>query len=191
MSQKSYLKKINSSYLLKAIIDNISTLKKLKLFIYSKEIQNKLDLTLFDYQERYIQKFKIDWKKFLSIKYSMEGNIVYTPDNSEIIKNRNFLIQKLNEKLSQNNIKLNDTIIKEIAYNYFRKLKIKNKSDEFIFDGNKYLKTPKDILIDINSPLFGHICQEEIFQKIFSIVLIDRQIDNLKLKSEYIEFFKN
>ena len=190
MSQKSYLKKINSSYLLKAIIDNISTLKKLKLFIYSKEIQNKLDLTLFDYQERYIQKFKIDWKKFLSIKYSMEGNNVYTPDNSEIIKNRNFLIQKLNEKLSQNNIQLNDTIIKEIAYNYFRKLKIKNKSDEFIFDGNKYLKTPKDILIDINSPLFGHICQEEIFQKIFSIVLIDRQIDNLKLKSEYIEFFK-
>jgi len=135
MSQKSYLKKINSSYLLKTIIDNISTLKKLKLFIYSKEIQNKLDLTLFDYQERYIQKFKIDWTKFLSIKYSMEGNIVYTPDNSEIIKNRNFLIQKLNEKLSQNNIQLNDTIIKEIAYNYFRKLKIKNKSDEFIFDG--------------------------------------------------------
>ena len=129
MSQKSYLKKINSSYLLKTIIDNISTLKKLKLFIYSKEIQNKLDLTLFDYQERYIQKFKIDWKKFLSIKYSMEGNNVYTPDNSEIIKNRNFLIQKLNEKLSQNNIILNDTIIKEIAYNYFRKLKIKNKKD--------------------------------------------------------------
>ena len=185
MSQKSYLNKINSSYLLKAIIDNISVSKKLKLFKYSKKIQTTLGLTLFDYQEKYIEKFKIDWKKFLSIKYSMEGNNNFTTENS-----LNFLEQKLNEKLNQNNIILNDTIIKEIAYNYFRKLKIKNKKDELIFDGNKYLKTPKDILIDINSPLFGHICQEEIFQKIFSIVLIERRIDSLNLKSGYIEFFK-
>ena len=190
MSQKSYLNKINSSYLLKTIIDNISTLKKLELFKYSKEIQTKLDLTLFNYQEKYIEKFKIDWKKFLSIKYNMEGNNTYTPENKQIINNINFLVQKLNDKLNENNIQLNDTIIKEIAYNYFRKLKIKNKKDELIFDGNKYLKTPKDILIDINSPLFGHICQEEIFQKIFSIVLIERQINSLKLKSEYIDFFK-
>ena len=64
MSQKSYLNKINSSYLLKAIIDNISVSKKLKLFKYSKKIQTTLGLTLFDYQEKYIEKFKIDWKNF-------------------------------------------------------------------------------------------------------------------------------
>ena len=190
MSQKSYLKIINSSYLLKTIIDNISSLRKLKLFKYSKQIQKELDITLFNYQEKYIEKFNIDWKKFLSINYSMEGNNSFTIENNKIIQNKNFLIQKYKEKLEENNIDLNDTIIKEIAYNYFRKLKIKNKNDEYIFDGDKYIRTPKDILIDINSPLFGHICQEEIFQKIFSIVLIEQQISSLNLKSNYIEFFK-
>lgn len=161
MSQKSYLKIINSSYLLKTIIDNISSLRKLKLFKYSKQIQKELDITLFNYQEKYIEKFNIDWKKFLSINYSMEGNNSFTIENNKIIQNKNFLIQKYKEKLEENNIDLNDTIIKEIAYNYFRKLKIKNKNDEYIFDGDKYIRTPKDILIDINSPLFGHICQEK------------------------------
>jgi len=190
MSQNSSLNKILSSYILNKIIENISSLKKLKLFKYSRNIQNKLNLSLLDYQEKYIERFNLNWKKFLSIIYSTERSNNISLQNDKIIKDINFLSSKLSEKLSENSIKLDDAIIKEIAYNYFRKLKIKNKKEEYIFDGEKYIKTPKDILIDIYSPLFGHICQEEIFQKIFSIVLIERQINSLNLKSDYISFFK-
>ena len=139
-TQNSFLIRIRSAYILKEITENITPLKKLKIFNYSKKYQIKLNLTLFNYQEKYIEKFNIDWKKFLSIKYSTDGNNNYTLENNKIIQNINFLNQKLIEKLSENNIELNGAIIKEIAYNYFRNLKIKNKKDEYIFDGNKYIK---------------------------------------------------
>ena len=55
MENLSILARINSNYILKDIFTFIRSKNfKLKLFVYSKYFQKKLDLKLINYQEHYL-----------------------------------------------------------------------------------------------------------------------------------------
>ena len=78
MNSKSLLKRIKSKYTLILLFEYIKyTNLKFKLFNYSKFFQNKLGLTLFDYQERYINKNNIDLNKYLYLDW-FKGDKIYT-----------------------------------------------------------------------------------------------------------------
>ena len=186
------LSHINSNYILTTISTYIPNKSLLKIFRYSKKFQEKLGLSLFNYQEAYINSFNIDWKKLLSLKYTFNNLDGYSLMNKEkVIKeyDKNYLVNRANTTLSNNKINLNLEIVGKIVSNYYSNLKLKNQKGELIFDGNEYKKTPKDIMIDIYSPFFETISKEDIFNKIFSIVIISAQIEKLDLKNDYISVF--
>ena len=71
------LNKIRSSYVLKQILDNLDNEKKLNLVKYSKKLQNKLDLDIYDYR-RFSGRYIEEMEDGTIIEYnSANGNIIY------------------------------------------------------------------------------------------------------------------
>ena len=67
MENKIKLEKIKSIYFLKNILSYINDEKyKLLLFAYSKKIQQKLDLTLYDYQNIFFAETGIKFNNYIS-----------------------------------------------------------------------------------------------------------------------------
>ena len=65
MEQNSILEKIKSSYNFKNILFYIKDQKFFfKLFKYSKSLQKKASIELFDYQKDYYNK-RIEWEKYV------------------------------------------------------------------------------------------------------------------------------
>ena len=157
MENKNLIK-IKSSYILKNIFnyiqdDNI----QFKLFFYSKFFQNKLDIKLIDYKEKYINKIGFDIKNYLHIQQEN-----YKKDNL-MKKYDNFLLEK----------KFNKKEFDKIIYDVFQ-----NKID-------KDLKEDSEILIDIESPLFEIISKIKIFETNYTIYISQKNIDEYNLKDDY------
>ena len=96
MENEEIINKIKSKFILNYIFDYIKDVNfKLKLFIYSKSNQNKLDLNLIIYKELFFKKIGFDLDNYL-----------YTKLNNKDILNKNyqyFLIKnKLNKEIFEN-----------------------------------------------------------------------------------------
>lgn len=66
MNSKGLFEKISSEYIVRYIFDFVDEKKKLKLINNSKKYQRILDLNIYDYFEKYLNKSKITFKDFLT-----------------------------------------------------------------------------------------------------------------------------
>ena len=165
MENQGIIDKIKSVYIIKNIFNFIKNSSfQLKLFIYSKYFQNKLNIKLIDYKEQYLKKLKFNLELYL---YSKEQ------------KNKvDLLKQKYNKFLSDN--KLNKEIFEDILYEVLESKQIKDIDEEEVNNINK----DYDKKININSPLFERISKTKMFEKNLSIYISQK-----KSKNDYIKLF--
>ena len=164
-NQKSILENIKSTYILRNIFDYTKDDNFMyKLFVHSKLFQNKLDLNLTKYIARYLLKFKINPKIFLS----------FDEFHSDFSFGHNTLKRGLAEYLKKNKIDIKSF---EIFVKEFFKKEFKDNDD------NNYY-------IDIFSPIFDILLtSKEIFENMF-IILKLREIDKNSLDNHYISVFQ-
>ena len=108
MKKQELIKRIKPTYIINYIFKYIKDNNlKLKLFIYSKYFQNKLNIKLIDYKEKYIDSIGFDINKYLHRK-----------DESDnlIDKYNNFLLKNNFNKKEFENI-FSEVIIKRINEN--------------------------------------------------------------------------
>ena len=153
MDNESLYEKIKSKYIFNTILSFINDKKViLKLFFYSKSLQNNSNITLFDYQEEFYNK-RINWEDFL---YSKNNINVWSFHKDELSK-------KLKKKLLE--YKIDDNTVQKLVINYFRKnIKSKKETNRMNTDENSYY-------INFYSPLFDFLSKTEIFDLIFTIQL--------------------
>ena len=155
--EEELIKKIKSKFILNHLFNYIKGNNfKLKLFIYSKSIQNKLDLNII-YIELYLKKIGFNLDNYLYIKST----------NKDILNNS---YQKF---LSEN--KFNKVKFENILYEILKK-----KENEYINDDNK--NEYNDKIIDINSPLFELISKTKNFEQ-YTIYIFQK--NNAKINDEY------
>ena len=134
MNSKGLFEKISSEYIVRYIFDFVDEKKKLKLINNSKKYQRILDLNIYNYFEKYLNKSKITFKDFLT-----------SSTNEEMLPS----------KLKENNIDIN-FINSYISYfwnkNKENYLKQSKENPINIDIGNSYL----DILAGL--PFFEQIC---------------------------------
>ena len=167
IENKSILEKINSKYIINNLLSFI--LDKtffLKLFLYSKSLQNKVNIHLYDYIEQYSNK-RIKWEDYL---YPMNYDI-FTKD---------YLKNSLEKKLLEYNLK-DEKIIQKIVINYFRNKKINNDK--------KLCEDDFDYIIDIFSPFFNYLVKNDSLTKFFTIIIPTETIKKHNLKKYYISKF--
>ena len=163
-NNESLFEKIKSKYIIKNICSYIKDENILrKLFLYSKSLQEKIFIKLFDYQEGYVNK-RIKWEKYL---YSNE----YT-DYMYFSKDK---LKKQFKKDLEYLIPVDNDIIQKIVINYFSKKKYESDYSEHI---------------DIYSPFFDILLETEFFGNIFIIQFLMEIIKKCKLKKDYISKFK-
>ena len=118
MSKNNLLSKINSQYMLRNIINYIDYDNKiytLKLFEHSKQFQQKLEITLFNFQEIFINNAGISLHKYLK---------------SNNTKQKNILKRNLENDLKRLKLSENDMI--QYLIHYYNKYF--NKNEENIID---------------------------------------------------------
>lgn len=163
------IEKIKSIGVLEIIFNYINDVNfKHKLFSYSKLLQKRFNIKLFDYQERYIKKIKLDINNYL---YALNNR-----------NDKNILNEKLQKDLLK--YKLDINILQMYINKYYTEEK--NKI------GNQfYLDKSSGALIDIKSPFFEFLSKSELFEKIFTIIISAKPIENFNLKNDYILAFNN
>ena len=165
MEKESILEKIISKYTLQNIFDYVKEENfKFKLFVYSKKLQKKLDLKLFDYQNIYL-KNRINLFDFLSDYNKKEEGY---PKNYD----KKGLTNKFSSTL--NKLKLKEENITDYIINFFKNYE-KKENDE--------------IYIDFYSPFFDLLSKEEYFWKKFIIPISSQFINKNDLKNDYKSFF--
>ena len=118
MDKESLFEKIRSKYIFQNLLLYINDKKIFfKLFIYSKSLQEKTNVILFDYQEEYYNK-RIKWEDFLYFKRDFYGEYSF---------HKYGLKNNLRKKILEYNI--NDNIIQKLVINYFTKDINKNKKE--------------------------------------------------------------
>ena len=86
MKHKYLINKIKSSYIINDIFNYVNYINfKLKLFMYSKFYQNKFDLRLINYKEKYIDKIGFDINNIYKYLHNENGT-----------NKRDYLIKKYN-----------------------------------------------------------------------------------------------
>ena len=166
MNSDNILQKISSKYIFQAIFDYIPDDKiKMKIVLYSKSIQDKLDLSIFDYQEIYFQNIGFNIYRYFS-HFSKDAEL---KNNEEIL-----LLKKFDDDLLKFKIDIDDVI--KYSFNYFQ-----NVDEKEIVDDYKY--------IDVYSPFFYIISKTKMLEK-FIIPISTELIANFKLKTLYITSFK-
>ena len=167
MQGKASIGKIKSKYILNGIFDYISNENyKLKLFIHSKELQDKYNI-------------KIEYKYCL-LKEHLKPKEYIKLDTINGKLDTNYFYTNLNNLLNYINISLSESKqISQIIYEDFIKneRKEKNKSGGY----TDYLST-----IDIYSPFIEFAISNDYH--FINIPLKD--IEKYKLKDDYISFFK-
>ena len=158
--------KIASKFALRNIFEYIKDDNfKLKLVVHSKELQKKLDITLFDYQDKYFQNIDFRIKSYCTIN-----------DNERFPK---ILKNKLNKFLLKYHLKISD--LQSYLIEYFKKYS-KELKDNY--------KNENKIKIDIFSPILNILLNIDIFEDIFIIsVNINRMIMNKNIINDYINLF--
>ena len=165
MENQGIMNKIKSIYIIHNIFNYIiDSNLQLKLFIYSKYFQNKLNIK-FIYKEKYLKKIGFNLEDYLF------------SDKEEYIKD--FLRKKYENFIIDN--KLNKVKFEDILYEVLENKKIKDIDEEEVNKINK----DSEKLIDINSPLFEIISKTKILEKYFSIY-ISQDIESNESKKYYI-----
>ena len=99
MENQRIFNKIKSLYIIKDIFNYIQDRNfSMKLFVYSKSIQNRLGIKLIDYKEKYVEKLEFDINKYLYLEEKK-----YKKDFLRKEYN-NFLLKKKNNKDEFENI---------------------------------------------------------------------------------------
>ena len=162
----SVLGNIKSKYNLNNIFDFVrDSAFKYKIFVHSKSFQEKLDLNLTKYRAKYLERFKLNPKKFLSFD-DFDSNIS--------LGGQNIIKKGLSECLSKKNvdIKIYQEFVKEYFMDYFK------RNDDYFY-------------IDIFSPFFDLFStSEEIFERMLIILKIF-EIKKYSLEHHYISIFEN
>ena len=171
MENIGIINQIKSSYIIKNIFKYIEDdTVQLKLFIHSKYLQQKLNIKLINYQEKYLTKIGFDLDKYL-----------YIPQDDFQI---DILKKQYNNFLLENNLNKEeyDNIISEI---------LKNKStkdiDDEEEDDNK--KNKCESLIYIDSPFFEVISNTKMLEKKYTLFISQEIIDNNNLYYDYKKCF--
>ena len=160
------LKKIISKYLILNIFNYIEDCNnfKMKLFFHSHHFQNKINLSLFDYQKKYFDKMGKKIDEYLS-GYNDQCEKYPKKFNRESLK----------QALKRDGDKFSDNSIRSYVVNYINYC--------------KKIKNDLNIYIDIYSPFFNIFAKEEKFWEIFTIPINTEFINNNNLKDDYIFFF--
>jgi len=170
MKNKHLINNINSKHILNYLFNYIEDKNfKEKLFLYSKEWQNKLNIKLTRLKENYLKKIKFDLDKYLYIEPSL-------------IK-KDSLTKEYNKFLIEN--KLYKERFENMIFDIYENKEIKDIEEEGIYNIKDYEK-----LINIESPLFKILSKTKNFGKLFSIHISQRIIDEYKLKDEYLKLFE-
>ena len=166
------LEKIKSKYVIEEIFKYIENNNFIyKFFSHSKLFQSRLSLELYDYQERYI-KHKIG--EFNISSY------LYDPYDSGNLERKLYILTE-----GKN---IEKDILDKYALNHYQKYweNLKNTNGQ----NNKLIDYySKEIPICIDSPFFDILSKEEIFEKIFSIIVPVYLIGEYYLP-DYIKAFK-
>ena len=160
---------IKSRFLLKDLLMNyISRKKKLYLFQHSKSLQNKLNITIQDYQETYLDNIfplsKINElinKKYISFNYEKEKderNKLYNTFFDEIKCDKNVIEAYIIKKIKEDNKK----------YGVFK---------SFCYD------------IDINNPFFDSFIKKDIIEE-YQIFIDENSFVNNNLLNDIIKTFE-
>ena len=165
MENKNILDKISSLYITKNIFDYIKDENfKLKLFLYSKYFQKKLNINYTLCYEKYINKFGFDLNNYLYIdeeEFDKNTNLYYEyrkKENKETeLKCEKFLLnKKYDDFLSKNN--LNKDKFTKIIYETIKNKEIKDINEE------DFTKKNNIILISIYSPFFDILSKTKFFE---------------------------
>ena len=153
---------IKSKYILKHILNYIKIKKfQLLLFFYSKDFQNKLEINLSTLYKKYLSELDFDFNRYLhKDEKKYKKDILKKEFNDFILKN-----------------KLNKEKIEKILYEVINNQNIKDEENN-----EKY--------INLDSPLFEIISKTKDFSKLYTIYISQKNIDEYKLKDDYIMIFK-
>ena len=153
--------KLDSKYLFQTIFSYIKKKNfKLRLFKYSKEYRNKLDLRKIDYINAYLSNRSIDFKPYFTFKKKFNA-----------IEDKDILKKGLNNYLEKLNLDF-DTI-EEYAINFYE-----NEDDN-----------DNPIKIDIYSPFFDSLFKKK-FDKNFEIKIPMDKIEKFNLQKDYISIIE-
>ena len=167
MNNKSILEKINSKYIIQTIVGYIERKDFLfELIFYSKSLQKKLEISLFDYQEKYLNK-NLSWENYL---FTNENNNQY---------DKNLLKQNLKDDL--NFFKIDDKSIQKIVYNYYKRHANELLSQNTVKDLNVCEFTDS---IDFYSPFFDSLSKTEVFELVFNIAIEMKLIKKFNLQKD-------
>ena len=160
MENQGIIDKIKSIYIIKAIFNYIKDNKiPLKLFIYSKYFQNKLNIKYTDAKEKYLKNIGFNINEYLYIE---EEKYEYNLLNKKYDK---FILEKkINQKLFEN-------IIYEI---------LENKNE---------INKENETYINIDSPLFKIVSKLNHFENKYVVYISQKNIDDYNLINEYIKLF--
>ena len=191
------MEKIKSTYIIHNIFNYIPNKNmKLKIFNYSKEYQQKLDIDLFDYQE-----ISYDQRGFnLFIK-----NIFYQPFlhffyNPFYDKDKYNIKTSFQKELLKYNI--NSDEFKNYAIKYcekyreqfleINKMKIREKEEEYA-KGEDYtfiqFNNGVKLVNDIYSPFFDIVYNSKNLEELFIIKIDSETIERYQLENDYISAF--
>ena len=181
------LRKIKSEYILRNLFEFIDDeTYPLKLFVYSKLFQKKMEIDLFAYQKKYFNS-------------KAEGNFIdylfYHDDEQNEKYPKDFDKDLLCKQLKEDSIKYNFDInnFKNYIYNtlcriYARDYKNINSSDDipyFINAEEQYY------LINIYSPIFEAISKSGMLEYCYLISINTKNIIKNNLINDYISVFDN
>ena len=165
------MENINSIYVLNEIFSYImNTNFKYKLFAHSKLFQQKLGMQLYEYQERFMNKFNMEMSTYLNFQAISNKDF-----------DKNILKKKLENDISIN--KLDIKIVESCIINYLNNVAYKIKKNNTIID--------KELALDIYSPFFEIISKTELFELKFTIPINADLIKKNNLKGDYISAFEN
>ena len=193
--EKSILQNINSIYTFQRIFEYIKDNNfNLKLFSHSKEFQKKLDIKLDDYIEKFINKFKIFYEKYLSFdsKLFNDSKEYFTEKSNKDNKDlnpKNYLIERFNkdilyyDELRNKNLVNYESNLKNYFKKYIKSFQIMDHKN-IIFNENNN----SEILIDIYSPFFNILSKTDFFDEIF-IRIYANIIQKYNLFNDYIDKF--
>ena len=169
MENQGIIYKIKSYYIIKNIFNCIKDRNlQLKLFIHSNYFQTKLNIKLV-YKQKYLNKIGFNLDSYLYIEQEQYK--------------RDILNKKYNNFLLEN--KINKKKFEDILFEILENNKI-NDTDE----GNaNTIRKNDEILINIDSPLSEIISKTKIFESNFTIYISQKNIDEYKLKDDYLIFF--
>ena len=161
MEYKGMISEIKSKYILLHIYNFIKDRHFIqKLFIHSENYKNRLDINYSFCYEKYLDKLHFNLNDFLyKNEEEYEKDVLKKEYDYFLIKND-----------------LNKVKFEKMLYEV-----INNNNERYEKDGKKY--------INIDSPIFEILSKTNVFDKIFTIYISQKNIDEYKLKNDYIKIF--